>query len=254
MLDAPLRRIRTWTARRFLTRVHRATHRMPIELREPRKGRVLLVAPHMDDCVISSGGTLARHRKVGSEVGVVYTSDSRGDPQYTGVASETTVRMKEARAAMDALGASILGFLGFPDRGVDQHEPALALELARIVTAWAPTEVLCPFPGDAHRDHQATAASTAAALVAVDETTEVWAYEVWSTLWPNVAVDISAEAPRKRELIDMFASQARALPYADSALALNRYRGFQVRRPFAEAFHVTSARAFANMCLALGRI
>lgn len=227
---------------------------MPIELREPRKGRVLLIAPHMDDCVISSGGTLLRHKEVGSDIGVVYTSDSRGDPRHTGVASETTVRMNEARTAMDALGASILGFLGFPDRNVDRHEAELARELVRIIEVWAPTMVLCPFPADAHRDHQATTAATAAALAGIDRVAEVWAYEVWSTLWPNVAVDISAQAPRKRELIEMFASQARALPYAESALALNRYRGFQVRRPFAEAFHVSGAHTFANLCSALLRV
>ena len=64
-----------WGARRLLRRLHRITQRMPAELRRVQPGRVLVVAPHMDDEVIGPGGTLALHREAGSAIGVVYVSD-----------------------------------------------------------------------------------------------------------------------------------------------------------------------------------
>jgi len=49
LLDGLLER----TATRFLRRIHRLTHRMPVKLRAIKKQRVLVVAPHPDDEVRS---------------------------------------------------------------------------------------------------------------------------------------------------------------------------------------------------------
>ena len=51
-----LKKICTWTATRFLTKIHHLTHRVPVTLRQLEKDRVLVVAPHMDDEMIGAGG------------------------------------------------------------------------------------------------------------------------------------------------------------------------------------------------------
>ena len=71
-------RLRSAFARRFLLSVRRATHRLPVQLETLRRQRVLVVAPHMDDEVIGCGGTLLLHRSLGSDVRVVFVSDSSG--------------------------------------------------------------------------------------------------------------------------------------------------------------------------------
>src|SRR4051812_14736081 len=62
----------------LLRRAHRIFHRMPVELVEVRPGRILVVAPHMDDEVIGPGGTIVRHVRAGSTVAVVFASDGSG--------------------------------------------------------------------------------------------------------------------------------------------------------------------------------
>ena len=46
-------RLRTAIARRFLVRIKRASHRMPVQLDAPVAGRILVIAPHMDDEAIA---------------------------------------------------------------------------------------------------------------------------------------------------------------------------------------------------------
>src|SRR5690349_15928527 len=62
------------TATRFLRRIHRLTHRMPVRLRTVERQRVLVVAPHPDDEVIAVGGTLALHQRASSEVLTLYVT------------------------------------------------------------------------------------------------------------------------------------------------------------------------------------
>ena len=65
MKTSVTKKIKTWAAGRFLSRVHRITHRIPVELRGVQSARVMVLAPHMDDEVIGPGGTLALHQQAG---------------------------------------------------------------------------------------------------------------------------------------------------------------------------------------------
>src|SRR5690348_6988030 len=44
---------------------------------EPEAGKVVVLAPHMDDEIIGCGGTIARHAAAGASVTVVYLTDGR---------------------------------------------------------------------------------------------------------------------------------------------------------------------------------
>src|SRR5262249_10933236 len=85
------------TATRFLRRIHRITHRMPVKLRTLKKRRILVVAPHPDDEVIAVGGSLALHKQLRSEVLTLFVSQDQ--PPDAGI------RMAEA-----ARVATLLGF------------------------------------------------------------------------------------------------------------------------------------------------
>ena len=244
-----VRRAKQWAAGRFLARVQRITHRMPVELRAVAPGRVLVLAPHMDDEVIGAGGTMILHREAGSALGVVFTTDS-GGPAANGHRQRratTEIRAREARAVADRFGFEILAVLPHPDGALSLHEPALGRDLAEWIESWRPDQIFCPFPADHHRDHQATAAALGAAIARAGWDGQVWCYEVWSTLWPNVEIDITRVVEAKREAISLYASQVAGMDYVEATLGLNRYRGLRVRVPSAEAFFVARAREYLHV-------
>lgn len=234
LLDSILER----TATRFLRSIHRITHRMPVRLRAIEKQRVLVVAPHPDDEVIAVGGNLALHQRLGSDVLTLF------------VTLDTPVRRGEAERVAHLLGFDHR-FLAFPDGSVSLHEPALARAIADAIRSFRPEIIYCPFPGDHHRDHQAASACTGAAVAETGYKGEVWCYELWSCLWPNIGVDISSVVDIKREAINCYASQVAYVNYVEGALGLNRYRGLKLGVDYAEALFASDPRTFIDICRTL---
>ena len=230
------------TATRFLRSIHRITHRMPVKLRSIEKQRVLIVAPHPDDEVIAVGGNLALHQRLGSEMLTLFvTLDSP---------AADVGRQSEAERVAQLLGFDHR-FLGFPDGSVSLHEPAVARAIAEAIRQFRPEVIYCPFPGDHQRDHQATSACTGAAVADTDYRGEVWCYELWSCLWPNIGVDISTVVDVKREAINCYASQVAYVDYVEGALGLNRFRGLKLGVDYAEALFASDPRTFVGLCRTL---
>jgi N-acetylglucosamine malate deacetylase 1 len=254
-LPSLLTRLRDTIARRFFVALRRATHRMPSRLLCVRKERVLVVAPHLDDEAVACGGTLLLHRRAGSEVHVVFTSDST-----SGIANAhcrslmRSTREREALAAKSVLDYQSSEILGFPDGTLFQHEQPMRERLRVAIRDFRPTQILSPFPADSHGDHQATAHATALAACDADFDGEIWAYEVWTTLWPNTFIDISAVGNEKARAIDCYTSQLANRDYVGATMGLNRYRGLRHKLDLAEAFYTCSAPAFLDFTSALDRM
>jgi N-acetylglucosamine malate deacetylase 1 len=242
-----LDRIRTQASQRLLRRMHRLTQRLPVQLRTVERQRVLMIAPHMDDEVIGAGGALALHKQVGSHVSVVFCAAGKDEEQ-------DRTRTAEARAAAEFMGFDRLEWLGFPEGNMSPNEAALGQALAQQLTVQRPEAIFCPFLTDHHRDHNAVAQATALATRQTGFQGEIWCYEVWSPLWPNVAIDISQVADRKRRAIELHASQVIGLHYPDGILGLNRYRALRVYVDYAEAYFVCSAREFQNLADVMNRL
>jgi LmbE family N-acetylglucosaminyl deacetylase len=206
----------------------------------------------MDDEVIGCGGTLLLHRTLGSDVRVVFVSDSSGAVADEGRAKNLRdTRRAEMMKVREVLAIGSIVELDFADGSLMSHEDAIASRLAEELRAFRPDQVLCPFPADGHADHQSTAVALAAATQLSDWDGEVLAYEVWSTLWPNMAVDIGAVADEKARLIRMYVSEMGDRDYAAAVLGLNRYRGMQHRVELAEAFHRCDAAQFRALTACL---
>jgi N-acetylglucosamine malate deacetylase 1 len=254
-LPALVHRLRSTLARRFLVNLRRATHRLPVQLEAPATGRVLVIAPHIDDETIACGGTLLLHKAIGSTVRVLYVSDSSAGVADAAVAARVSAaRRAELAQVAPALGLESVVELGFPDGALVRHEAAIAARLAEQIAAFAPTQIVAPFPFDAHADHQACALAVGVAMHATNWAGEVLGCEVWSALWPNLAVDIGSVADEKARLIRLYASQMADRDYAGAILGLNRYRGLPHRVEFAEAFHRCTPAQWRELTACLERV
>jgi len=232
------------TATRFLRRIHRITHRLPVTLRTVSQSRVLVVAPHPDDEVIALGGNLALHQRAGSDVLCLYaTLDAPGT-------DGSIPRRAEAEQAASLLGFRAQ-FLALPDGALSLHEEELTRAIANAIDSFRPSLIYCPFPADQHRDHMSTAACTGAAARRTSYDGEVWCYEVWTSLWPNIGVDISSVVEAKRAAINCYRTQVAYVPYAEGALGLNRFRGLKLEVPYAEGFFACRLPAFTELCRTL---
>jgi len=252
---ARFRAFRGSLARRFLLKLKRATHRGPAQLIVPEGRRVLVIAPHMDDEVIPCGGTLLLLRDQDAEIHVTFVSDSSGGlAEPRAAAALNAARRAEARRVGEFMRFASTTELGMIDGQLHRYEPEITARLSAQIDRIQPDLILCPFPADAHSDHMTCSSALAAAAMHSGSAAVILAYEVWTPLWPNVAVDITRVAAVKEAAIRLYASQCDDRDYAAGALGLNRYRGLVHSVEFAEAFFQATPAQFARICSLLNEI
>jgi LmbE family N-acetylglucosaminyl deacetylase len=198
---------------------------------KPHGDRVVILAPHIDDETIGCGGVAIKHAAAGDRVAILTFADC------------TEQRIAEGRAAGHILGAHRQEFLTFVNRHLlDRPEPAACL--AQFLKEESPNIIYAPSLFDRHTDHVAVNILLAQYTRQYGLPAMIYGYEVWSTLTPNVAIDITAEQPVKAKALSCFASQLEANNWHDAALSLNHYRGITTGAGiYAEAFlRMTSER------------
>lgn len=227
----------------------------------PAAQSVLVLAPHPDDEAIGCGGTLCLHSRDGARVTVAYMTDGRlGSLRLQGDAlvgrqresfqgELIKARKAEAAAAGRILGTGELVFLDFPEGELRRCRDSVR-RVADLLVACQPEIVYLPFPADRHRDHVETARIFSGAVGEVTNGCQVFAYEVWSPLYPNCMVDISDVVEIKRQALLQFATQLADNDFIHSILGLNAYRtAFHLRsRGYAEAFFRCTPREFRHWC------
>ena len=125
-------------------------------------GRLVVLAPHMDDELIGCGALLASVAD-GDRVTVVYVTDGTGSPEPptpwhdVDRAALARTRQEEALAGLEALGVSPdrARFLELPDGRLRRLGPRLRAALTESLAELRPQHVLIPFRMDRHPDHLA---------------------------------------------------------------------------------------------------
>lgn len=191
-------------------------------------GTILIVIPHMDDCVLAVGGTIAKHPRT-EQMHVVYATDGMGSPEplipwrEKITADLGATREREATEAMTYLGVPLeqLHFLRLPDGRLGKHRAQLSHMLFTLIKRIEPDVILLPFRYDRHPDHLAinhvltdsfTNGSYKAKLI------EYFVYFQWRLLPDGdvrkyirpdqlLEVDTTTVAARKRAALNYFKSQ-----------------------------------------------
>ena len=175
-----------------------------------RHGRVLVLAPHVDDEAIGCGGTLLLHRQAGDPVHVVYVL--------------ADVQRQEAREQegnnVGALLSARITHLRCP-----QHVEAVRDALTPLLVQERPDVIYVPWWLDNHEGHMVVNVAAGQVLEAGLNCGELWCYEVWTPLIPNRIVDITSVLDQKTRLFEQYTSQIAYKDVASMAVGLSRYRG-----------------------------
>ncbi|MBL9078354.1 MAG: PIG-L family deacetylase [Planctomycetes bacterium] len=183
---------------------HRFTPLLP---RDPLQGPVLVLAAHPDDEVIGAGAMLAFHARRGHAVTVVHATDgAKGDP----AAREhdiCAVRRREGTEALARLGVGAPAHWGLPDGELPEQLPALTERIRATFAAVQPRTLYSFWFGEAHRDHRAIAAATAAAAGALPADCRCLLFGVNHVVPGGVLFDTTDAYPAKYRALQAYASQ-----------------------------------------------
>jgi LmbE family N-acetylglucosaminyl deacetylase len=192
------------------------------------QGNIVFTVPHMDDGVLACGGTIAELPNK-EQIRIVYATDGTASPAPVwpwrdSVSKDLgTVRINEARSAMEALGIpeENIYFLGFPDSRLKRHSEELKHQILQLLEKIRPEHVFVPFRYDCHTDHLALHFAVTALLHSNSFDAQCHEYFVYyryrllplrdvrKYIAPQYLheVDITDVSHRKRAALDCFKSQ-----------------------------------------------
>ena len=205
---------------------------------------ILVFAPHPDDEVLGTGGTIAKATADGKRVIVCIATSNEDD---------SDIRKKECEDACSILGIEEILTLDFPDLALDRvPHSEFTGAIQDVIQKYRPQTVFTPYSGDLHTDHKALAAAVLVALRPKYSfiPANAYMYETLSeTGWdymnpinefiPNVYVDISCSIDKKVSAFMAHESQQEEPPLCrnpNAIVSLARYRGTQAGMYAAEAF------------------
>jgi LmbE family N-acetylglucosaminyl deacetylase len=156
----------------------------------PNHRTILVFAPHPDDEVIATGGTICMHRRNGNEVRILFATDgSQSHAAVLGITSNPSpddlvaLRRDEAIAAAAVLGvdASHVHFFGFPDTMLAAHAAEFRQAVLKVLSEI--TGISAVYIPDEDRelnaDHRVTGKISRECIEALGLKPAIFKYTVW---------------------------------------------------------------------------
>lgn len=191
-------------------------------------GKVVIVAPHMDDEALACGGLIAKlpHK---DRIHIIYATDGMKSPAPILPGRDKIspdlgkTRVQESIQAMKVLGIPEhnLHFLCLPEAHLKKHISSLRTLLGDEIRRIAPTHIFVPFRYDRHSDHLAVNDAVMVELqqgVCQAQIIEYFVYYRWRLMAKRdireyirpqllFKLEIGDVAQQKRQALDCFTSQ-----------------------------------------------
>ncbi|MCL5410695.1 MAG: PIG-L family deacetylase [Patescibacteria group bacterium] len=203
-------------------------------LKNPLKGKVLVISPHPDDDIFGCGGTLKLHVNQGDNIKIIYITS-------------TPKREIEAQKAAAKLGINDLGFWRYKDNQISANKTAINL-LETVLNEFKPGIIYTPSFLDPNPDHFKTSRLLYNALHKHEFSGQIYSYEVWSPIYANRLIDIDKTIEVKKEALKKHASQLEDRNYLDAMTGLAQYRaGMFNAGKYAEGFFACNKELYIKL-------
>ena len=189
--------------------------------------KILIVAPHPDDEIISCGGLIQRMVKNKAKIKIIYISNGENNLislisqiKHKQPLNETKLskkRISEAKNATKILGVNSnnLIFLGYPDSYIKniyskKHflhknqkqytKTNLVKKLKQIITKYQPNIIITPHPKDKDPDHQATTLFVQKIIKNLNSKPQLYTYLIHYPFYPSskkIQINTSIFPPQK---------------------------------------------------------
>lgn len=155
------------------------------DLRRP----TVVLAPHPDDETLGCGGTVARKRRMGVPVKVVFMTDGAAShTRFLPPSELERLRRGEAVEACARLGVKDVHFMGLPDHKLHLNVARTAVELGRVLEDTPDWDLFVPHRHDGPADHEYTYQIAVRAISDGRNQPRLLEFPIWYWLsWPWVA-------------------------------------------------------------------
>jgi len=226
----------------------------PVVMARPKGRNVLVIAPHPDDDVFSSGGTLLKLVRGGSKVRVIYlTSGSHKtykDKNGRILSDEASRLEEESKEVSKNLGTDI-EYWRYNTKGINVDEESIK-RVRDVCVKLQPDLIFVPFIADDHDDHRESVRLFYEAFKDFKGLkSEIWAYQIYSTVLPNVVIDITDEMNEKLRLVNLWKSRLISRDWAHYIRGLNALNSRFLKTNgarYAESFFVVPAKEYIELC------
>ena len=217
----------------------------PIQLNCPTAQKILVIAPHTDDDILGAGGTLMKAIENGSEVHTLYVTKGIVDQtKFETVKNETI-------AVCNKIGL-YPHFIECHNGEIPLDDDTVSNKIISLIKTIQPQAIFISFFLDDHDDHR----RVNHLLLMIFKNykipkIEIWAYQIYSSVIPNVTINITNEAEKKKELIHMWKSISGNRDWAHYMLGINaaNCRYISSKTPlYVETFFVVPIDEYLELC------
>ena len=215
-----------------------------INLKYPNSKNLLVIAPHPDDDIFGAGGTILKSIKKGAKVNVLYVTNGSKN------ASRIELIKKESVKVCNNIGASY-DFLNCEVGNIPTTDNELNEKILSIINNNNIGTIFTSFLFDDEDDHKRVNHLLYKILRNYKKNLELWSYQIYSSIIPNVIVDITEIMEKKEKLMLEFKSVKgnRNWPHYIKGLNATNCRYINNKnKTYGEVFFVLPLGEYIDIC------